>query len=235
MVTYDVFSNRRKRLHALVASHGGIARFANRYQYAPTQISQYLSATYNEGRSIGERAARQIEERAGLSHGWLDIGTGSAIQKFISTPIDELIPTGEPGILDAWRVSVEAVIRMEPDESRACHRLDKPYITEMFKSTDSMYGIRIDVNHFAPRIRPGEVVIVDPQREIRPGDDVFVQEEGGWLDIGQYLYTRGNRLFFNHIDGSGKQIDTVDSLIVSMSPIVAILNAPPLEVSNEKS
>lgn len=71
-----VYDNRRTQLQILVDQRcaGSLAAFAELYGYDRSQISQYLSESYNHGRSMGERAARSLEEKAGLPSGWLDRG-----------------------------------------------------------------------------------------------------------------------------------------------------------------
>ncbi|MBK1781601.1 hypothetical protein JHL22_10255 [Advenella sp. WQ 585] len=65
---------RRTRLRQLIdeRADGVIVRFAEMYEYSKSQIGQYLSTTYNNGKSIGDKAARAIEQRLGLEPLWLD-------------------------------------------------------------------------------------------------------------------------------------------------------------------
>ena len=69
-----VYANRRAQLRTLIdhRSAGNIAAFADQFGYSRSRVSQFLSDTYNEGRSIGERAARALEEAAVVPFGWLD-------------------------------------------------------------------------------------------------------------------------------------------------------------------
>jgi hypothetical protein len=65
---------RRTRLLALIQERTGgkVSKFADLLGYHRQQMHQLISPTYNEGRSIGEIAARLLEHRAGLQFGWLD-------------------------------------------------------------------------------------------------------------------------------------------------------------------
>ncbi|TCK39692.1 hypothetical protein B0G84_5032 [Paraburkholderia sp. BL8N3] len=74
MITIDIHETRRVNLKALIErdAQGNISGFAKKYGYTRAQVSQYLSDTYNDGRSIGERAARAIEEAARVDQGFLD-------------------------------------------------------------------------------------------------------------------------------------------------------------------
>jgi hypothetical protein len=70
----DKYENRRRRLLRLVLerAEGNAASFGRMYGYERAQISQFLSAKYNGGRSIGENAAAELERKVGVPQGWLD-------------------------------------------------------------------------------------------------------------------------------------------------------------------
>lgn len=70
----DIHGSRRARLKLLIDQRtaGNVAAFSELFGYSRSRVSQFLSETYNDGRSIGERAARAMEEAADLPCGWLD-------------------------------------------------------------------------------------------------------------------------------------------------------------------
>ncbi|CAM4079856.1 HTH cro/C1-type domain-containing protein [Bordetella tumbae] len=70
----DKFEIRRKRLRQLIddKANGNNAEFARKYGYERAQISQYLSATYNRGRTPGQHVVDELERRVGLPTGWFD-------------------------------------------------------------------------------------------------------------------------------------------------------------------
>lgn len=67
---------RRDNLRALVRQSGGVARFSERINRSPAQVSQWLNAAPDhktgKPRAIGDKSARHIEQSIGLPHGWLD-------------------------------------------------------------------------------------------------------------------------------------------------------------------
>lgn len=73
-VAEGVYDNRRARLKLLIAERAGGSQraFAKLLGYTRSNIHHFLSTTYNYGRSMGERAARKLEHKAGLPYGWLD-------------------------------------------------------------------------------------------------------------------------------------------------------------------
>lgn len=70
----DIHEIRRNNLRQLVDSiaEGNMARFGQKIGKERAQVAQYLSPTYNGGRSIGERVARSIEVELDLDVGLLD-------------------------------------------------------------------------------------------------------------------------------------------------------------------
>ena len=56
----DIHVTRRAQLRLLIEQRaaGNIAAFADQFGYSRSRVSQFVSDTYNEGRSIGERAAQ---------------------------------------------------------------------------------------------------------------------------------------------------------------------------------
>ncbi len=65
---------RRARLRQLIdeKADGVSVRFGELYGYSKSQITQFLSKTYNNGKSIGDKAARTIEKKVGVEPLWLD-------------------------------------------------------------------------------------------------------------------------------------------------------------------
>lgn len=74
MYLSDLHNIRRSRLEILIeqAFGGSAAKFCDLTGFSKAQVTQFLSTTYNDGKSIGERAARNIEAKSGLQFGWLD-------------------------------------------------------------------------------------------------------------------------------------------------------------------
>ena len=85
---------RRKNLRRLIDERsGGVdSHFAQKYDYTRSRIAQFLSPTYNDGKSIGDRAARLIEKKLGLEPLSLDIDKANqipSIQWPFETSFDE--------------------------------------------------------------------------------------------------------------------------------------------------
>lgn len=68
------YENRRQRLRSLIekVAHGNQAEFGRKHGYSRSQIGQFLSDKYNDGRSIGGNVADALEEKCELPIGWFD-------------------------------------------------------------------------------------------------------------------------------------------------------------------
>lgn len=78
----DIYETRRNNLRTLIdeKANGNMAEFGRMVGKDRSQIKQYLSAEYNQGRSIGERVARDLEEMAEVPAGSLDIEPSGAFR-----------------------------------------------------------------------------------------------------------------------------------------------------------
>jgi len=56
------------------------------------------------------------------------------------------------------------------------------------------YAVRCRGDSMAPRIKHGEFVVVEPNAEVRPGDEVLVRSAGGGLMVKEFLYRREGRV-----------------------------------------
>lgn len=71
----NIFENRRKWLAFWIATkaNGSRSNFERMFGYSKSQITQFLSVTYNDGRSIGDNAARKIEQAIGVADRMMDL------------------------------------------------------------------------------------------------------------------------------------------------------------------
>ena len=90
------YVNRRKRLRLLIQekARGNQAEFARMYGYDRSQIGQYLSETYQDGRTLGEGAIEKLEDRTGVSIGWFDQTEDG---------VDSKLADDEKALLEAFR------------------------------------------------------------------------------------------------------------------------------------
>jgi SOS-response transcriptional repressor LexA len=234
----DTFAIRRMRLKYLVdtIANGNVSVFAGRFGYSAAQVSQYLSSNYNGGRSMGERAARALEAKASIPQGWLD-------QPF--EPVDANHPRAAYAAADSmadargprlqtvpirWHATTESEGLVEMREVKENHQW-----VEAVVQSPNAFAVRIKGHDLKPRIRSGEVFIVEPTRKPAPGDDVLVHLQSGEFMVLQYLYTRDDELVLGPINEDGVNAHVPDSEIVDMSVITTALRQSAMDIPEQKS
>jgi hypothetical protein len=220
----DIFEIRRSRLKHLVGeiANGNVSIFAGRFGYSPAQISQYLSSTYNDGRSMGERVARTLEQRVSVPQGWLDrpmhtiepaITGVSGEQTLYAQPAPNLfnpVPLRWIGITSA-EDSIE--IRESPEKGR---------LVDFATASLGSFAVQTKGHDFKPRIRSGEIMILEPKAP-RPGDDVlFKLVTGEWM-LMQMLYARDGECTFGSINERGSNTSCDESEIVETFVLAGVL------------
>jgi SOS-response transcriptional repressor LexA len=232
----DVFARRRARLQLLVdqLANGNISEFAKKFGYSRAQVSQFLSEKYNEGRSIGERAARTIELNVGKNIGWLDEAVNS---------VSSLV-TEQKRDTKFFKEVVEVIDGLEPDKKRYNTPVfgtvapDKDgTLGEVFGGTEQSlpillfytlsihaYALQVKGAELQPRIRSGDYLLLGGEQKAEPGDDSLVKfTDGSWMIL-QYLYARNDEVVFGNVNGTGSNAVVPDYDIVSMTPILATLS-----------
>lgn len=67
------------------------------------------------------------------------------------------------------------------------------------------YALRVRGDSMQPRIRPGEVIVVEPGSAVNPGDDVVVRLKSGRKMVKQLLLRRGSDITLGSINQAHKQ------------------------------
>jgi phage repressor protein C with HTH and peptisase S24 domain len=93
-----------------------------------------------------------------------------------------------------------------------------------WRTTDpNAYALRVRGDSMQPRIRPGELVVVEPSKAVMPGNDVVVRTRDGRKMVKQLLYQRGGAVTLGSINQSHKQLTISVEEIESMHFIAATL------------
>ena len=108
------YENRRKRLRRLIdeRANGNQAAFGRMFGYERSQISQYLSASYNKGRSPGGNVIDDLEDKVGLPPGWFDIDDEAKVSTW---PFKTISPERYAQATDAQRAAIEEWVRDQLD------------------------------------------------------------------------------------------------------------------------
>ncbi len=237
----NIYAIRRARLRLLIdnVAGGNISAFAGKFDYSRSRMSQYLSETYNDGRSIGERAARSLEQYAGIPSGWMDRSLGEADTRENLSPaiLNEDFPAVlEPtsGALIARNILVKATLLAQ--EAGSIRIVDIPGNVSarflQFHSRDpNAYALLVRGNKLRPRVKSGEFLIVEPNAYAVPGDDVLITLANGGHLVAQLLYSFPNdeETTFGDVNENAPTTLLTKAEIVSIDLISAISRTATLQ------
>lgn len=168
---------RRANLAGLIQDRfqGNRAAFCRATEKNPNLINLILSNNEDIRRNLGEKLARDIEEKMGLPDGWLDVGReGGALGEVYTFPVTRL---------DAMEAS--GVEKIVIGQDVAAKHLDKPTAMAAVRAC-YMIG-----DEMRPAISQGDILLVDTgcseiERDgvyvITRGKDVFVRRVRKSLD-----------------------------------------------------
>jgi phage repressor protein C with HTH and peptisase S24 domain len=95
-----------------------------------------------------------------------------------------------------------------------------------FPSRDpDAYALRCVGDSMRPRIRDGEFVIVEPNHEVEPGDDVLVKSTDGRVMVKTFLYSRAGRIHLISINEAHPPVAFPKDEIDKMHYVVAYTRA----------
>ncbi len=196
------------RVEALRALIGDLKtkEFADRHNLDASYLSQLL----NGHRSLGDKAAKNLEDKIGLTGGTLlmparsaqegltpEINQGaSLINRFRRAPIHGVAQLNQDGMWDELLSTVGWV--------------DVP------ASDPTVYAIRVKGDMLAPAIRNGWVLWCEPQHMLVPGEYVVVKRIGGKAMIKELLYANDTEVSLMSIN------DTYGRLTIARDEIETI-------------
>ena len=166
-----MYEIRRQNLQALTdeKAQGNMAAMGRLIERTRSQVAQYLSPSYNNGRSIGEKVARHIERELGLPALWLDSPQNVAPGPDITgrLPLISWVRAGE---------LCEAPDNFQPGDAEEW--FDCPV-----KHGPNAYCLRVKGDSMddgtAGGYRDGEIIFIDPAIGAVAGHDVVVRTPDG--------------------------------------------------------
>lgn len=239
----NIFAIRRARLKMLVDAleRGNISAFAARFGFSRAQISQFLSGTYNDGRSIGERAARTIEEKTLIDIGWLDLPVleNSITLTYQEAGETKLVTakdsqemaanlTAKRGTSQRSTVPVRSAVvaqGMGLIELRDAELPDVRSHVEFQAYGSDAYALLVKGSGLRPRVKSAEYLVIEPSLIARPGDDVLVKLASDECMLLQFLYTREDEITFGDFNENGPSASVLEADIVTMNVVAAILRS----------
>lgn len=92
-----------------------------------------------------------------------------------------------------------------------------------YSKDENAYGLRVKGDSMRPRIRHGEFIVCEPNKEVNPGDDVMVALLDGRKMVKELLWRRDGEVSFGSVNEAHHPITVAESLIEKMHYVAAIM------------
>lgn len=182
----DMNAIRRRNLRAVINEKydGSPARFSRDTGIEEGRLSQVLSEKYRGGNNFGEKAARNIEEKAGLPKLSLDTIAPSAAEAGYGR-LNSVAQKHQEFDLNTVPAAIgrRAIPVISPIQAGALTETSEPYepgdgYATLY--TDDAYSkwafaLEIEGDSMLPEFRAGDFVIIEPEWEPRPGEYVVAK------------------------------------------------------------
>lgn len=180
--------------------------FADRYNLDPSYLSQLL----NGHRPLGDKAAKNLEDKIGL--------TGGTLLMPAPTAQDGSAPAKEAGadLINSFRRAPMQGVAQLNQEGNWDELAPATGWVNVPTSDPTVYSIRIKGDALAPAIRNGWVVWCEPRHELVPGEYVVVTCGNGESMIKELLYANDNEVSLMSIN------DTYGRLTIPRDEITTI-------------
>ena len=104
----------------------------------------------------------------------------------------------------------------------------------IFSPDHSAYGLMISGNALMPRIRNGEIAVIEPSRECQAGDDVLVRLKDGQCMLREFIYQRDGQYRFDAICAGGDPVFVNEMEVKVIEYVDAIVKKSRLRGSNSE-
>jgi len=229
----DIASRLKEAIGSL--PRGGKVRIAEACDISPTAITGWIK----NGR-IDKKNIAIVANITGYDLNWLISGKGNKLAIEPSSPSQQKIEltTNAYETLKLGEFSLIPVVgTAQLGDNGHWYELEYPvgygdgHIR--YPSRDhNAYALRCVGDSMKPRIRDGEFVVVEPNREVRPGDDVVLKSLSGAVMAKTFLYNRDGKIYLQSINESHPSISIPLEEVDKIHPVAAIVNSA-LWVKNE--
>jgi SOS-response transcriptional repressor LexA len=207
MITIETIH--RENLQILARECGGVAAVAAKIGCSSSQYSQWMNGSENSGtgkpRGMRPSSARRIEKATGKPVGWMDSphlfdGAQENIPDVPARSFDENV---RPALLGTRPIPVISSV-----QAGALRDMDNPYepgdgyaveYTDDVKLSRWAFGLDVEGDSMLPRFQEGDRLIVDPEREPKPGNFVIARNGSDQATFKKYrprgMDPQGNVIF----------------------------------------
>lgn len=196
------------------------AEVMRRTQLSKGRLSQMLSSGF------GERAGESLAEKLRITdRRWFDrpIGTppsGADLKKpDPQAEVVGLLPSGNriPVVGSAQLGDTGVWVELEFPVGHGDGYVDLP------SRDPAAYAVRCRGDSMAPRIRHGEIVVIEPHTNWSPGDEVLVKHTDGRVMVKTFLYRRDGRVHLGSVNDAHPTIAVDESEIEAIHLVAAIV------------
>ncbi len=197
--------HRRKRLLALIADRydGDRRQVCDASGMSESRLAQLLSSSYRRGQGFGEKAARALEERLRLGPLYFDqfaVGETATPYDVLRTPkteVDDAVTVHQVALeltAGSARPSMQAIA---PTLCR--WKFPKSWLREHGLHADKLFAVGVTGAGMAPRLREGDVVVVNAgDTALQDGAVYLINYRGEAIikrlaqDLGRWFMTSDN-------------------------------------------
>lgn len=196
----------QKRIAALNTLLGGLTKkdFADRHDLDASYLSQILSGH----RNLGERAAATMEKKIGVPAGTLvspNIGEVSETKAAYAVLAINSNTTGEERPVGVGTVPVvgKAMLGANGFFDAIDYPVGHGDGVLLINSTDpNAYALQVIGQSMHPRIKHREFVVIEPNHQYVPGDEVLVRTQNGQSMVKEFSYLREGTYRFDSVNPS---------------------------------
>lgn len=215
MNIYDIRRGNARMLAEQTDSVHPIKGIANKLGKAHALMSSYIGKSPTK--KIGDQIAKEIEEAYGYSQGWMDTphfeNTVQEQSRMYALP--QLIPIKG---------------RAQLGDGGHWETIDYPdghgdgYI-QWYSDDPDAYAVQGIGDSMAPRIRHREYAIIEPNRNVFNGDEVFVVVSDGRRMVKIFLYIRDDRIHLESTNNDHEKIVLPRDMVLTMHYVAGIAKA----------
>ena len=201
-----IFNIRRTNLRRIVKELGpsGQRKLAETIGRTESYLSQIIGK--NPTTNIGEELARKTEEKLNKPEGWLDLPHDLQDVVYRGVPIVGDIDTGP---------LLQSLDGNFPDD------LGLGFIV-IPTASNKWYGLLVNTSKYSPRMREGEAVIVMPDIELAPGQDILIKDKNDAVTCAEFLKQTSKKIWCNSLDSERKRFSIERSNIEIFHAIGAV-------------
>lgn len=222
------------------------SRFRNRRNHlglsqkelaAKANVSQTTISDIERGRNDASRELLSLARALQVNPDWLQSGIGDmdnslqAHLKASSTVTGKLTDSNaEPAPTLGTARKVPVVGTAQLGDNHYWAEFEAPtghgdgYVIAWVKDLNA-YAIRCRGDSMQPRVKDGEFVLIAPNQEVKPGDEVLVKHCDGRVMVKTFLYERDGRIHLLSVNEAHPPQSFPRDQVERFSPVIGILKS----------